>query len=130
MAAGTAALTSVFEGLHDWRVPISLGFIVILTFGNLRGVRESGRTSRPTYFFLLMMGVLLVTSFIRVVTGALPQPAQQFPLPPAEPLAGFALAFLILKAFASGGAAVTGVEAISNGVPAFKPPEWRNAIPP
>ena len=60
VAAGTAALTSVFEGLHTWRVPISLGFIVILTFGNLRGVRESGRIfATPTYFFLLMMGILL-----------------------------------------------------------------------
>ena len=129
VAAGTAALTSVFEGLHAWRVPISLAFIVILTFGNLRGVRESGRIfATPTYFFLLMMGILLATSFVRLATGDLPQPAQQFPLPPTEPLAGFALVFLILKAFASGGAAVTGVEAISNGVPAFKPPEWRNAI--
>ena len=129
VAAGTAALTSVFEGLHAWRVPISLAFIVVLTFGNLRGVRESGRIfATPTYFFLLMMGILLATSFVRLATGDLPQPAQQFPLPPTEPLAGFALVFLILKAFASGGAAVTGVEAISNGVPAFKPPEWRNAI--
>ena len=76
VAAGTAALTSVFEGLHAWRVPISLGFIVILTFGNLRGVRESGRIfATPTYFFLLMMGILLATSFVRLATGALPQPA-------------------------------------------------------
>jgi amino acid transporter len=129
VAAGTAALTSVFEGLHGWRVPISLGFIVILTFGNLRGVRESGRIfATPTYFFLLMMGVLLGSALFRMITGSLEQPTSQFPLPPTENVAGFALMFLVLKAFASGGAAVTGVEAISNGVPAFRPPEWRNAI--
>ena len=129
VAAGTAALTSVFEGLHTWRVPISLGFIVILTFGNLRGVRESGRIfATPTYFFLLMMGILLGSALFRMVTGSLAQPTSHFPLPPTENVAGFALIFLVLKAFASGGAAVTGVEAISNGVPAFKPPEWKNAI--
>jgi amino acid transporter len=129
VAAGTAALTSVYGGLHPWRVPISLGFIVILTFGNLRGVRESGRIfALPTYFFLLMMAVLLGASFFRLFTGTLPEPISRFPVPPTESLAGFALIFLVLRAFASGGAAVTGVEAISNGVPAFKPPEWKNAI--
>jgi amino acid transporter len=129
VAAGTAALTSVYEGLHAWRVPISLAFIVILTVGNLRGVRESGRIfALPTYFFLLMMGVLLGASFFRTLMGTLPEPATQFPLETTESITGFALIFLVLKAFASGGAAVTGVEAISNGVPAFKPPEWKNAI--
>jgi amino acid transporter len=129
VAAGTAALTSVYEGLHPWRVPISLGFVVILTFGNLRGVRESGRIfALPTYFFLLMMGVLLGASFLRLFTGSLPEHVSRFPMEATESLAGFALIFLVLRAFASGGAAVTGVEAISNGVPAFKPPEWKNAI--
>jgi amino acid transporter len=129
VAAGTAALTSVYGGLHPWRVPISLGFVVILTFGNLRGVRESGRIfALPTYFFLLMMGVLLAASFFRMLTGTLPEPTTQFPFETTESITGFALVFLVLRAFASGGAAVTGVEAISNGVPAFKPPEWRNAI--
>ncbi len=129
VSAGTAALTSVYEGLHTWRVPISLGFVVILTLGNLRGVRESGRIfALPTYFFLVMMGVLLGASFFRVLTGTLPEPTSQFPLPPTASISGFALVFLVLRAFASGGAAVTGVEAISNGVPAFKPPEWKNAI--
>jgi amino acid transporter len=129
VSAGTAALTSVYEGLHTWRVPISLAFVAILTLGNLRGVRESGRIfALPTYFFLLMMGVLLSASFFRLFTGTLPEPTSQFPLPPAQSLSGFALIFLILRAFASGGAAVTGVEAISNGVPAFKPPEWKNAL--
>ena len=129
VAAGTAALTSVYGGLHPWRVPISVGFVVILAWGNLRGVREAGRMfALPTYFFLLMMAILLGVSFFRYFTGSLPTQASQFPLPDTKTFSTFAFGFLILKSFASGGAAVTGVEAISNGVPAFKPPEWRNAI--
>jgi amino acid transporter len=129
VAAGTAALTSIYEGLHPWRVPISIGFVAILTWGNLRGVRESGRIfAAPTYFFLLMMAVLLGVSFFRFFAGTLPESPSPFPVPETVQISGVALAFLVLKAFASGGAAVTGVEAISNGVPAFKPPEWKNAI--
>jgi amino acid transporter len=82
----------------------------------------------PTYFFIAMMGVLLAGSFYKLFFGHLPQSASQFPVPPTSGLTGLALVFLVLKAFASGGAAVTGVEAISNGVPAFKRPEWKNAI--
>ena len=129
VAAGTAALTSVFGGLYPYRVEISLGFILIIALGNLRGVREAGRIfSVPTYFFITMMGVLLAGSFWKLMFGHLPQSASQFPVPQTQSWAGLALVFLLLKAFASGGAAVTGVEAISNGVPAFKPPEWKNAI--
>lgn len=128
VAAGTAALTSLQGSLHQYRVPISVAFVVIIAFGNLRGVRESGKLfAAPTYFFIAMMGVLLFTGFWKMATGTLPENASQFPLPETKPIAGFALMFLLLRAFASGGAAVTGVEAISNGVPAFKPPEWRNA---
>ncbi|HEX2370341.1 MAG TPA: APC family permease [Acidimicrobiia bacterium] len=129
VAAGTAALTSIYEGLHSWRVPISLGFVAIIAWGNLRGVRESGRLfALPTYFFLAMMAILLGVSFFRLAVGSLPESASPFPLPDTRSFAGVALVFLILRAFASGGAAVTGVEAISNGVPAFRPPEWKNAI--
>jgi hypothetical protein len=81
----------------------------------------------PTFFFIAMMAVLLAVGFYRMISGTLPTNASQFPLPQVKPIAGFALVFLVVRAFASGGAAVTGVEAISNGVPAFKPPEWRNA---
>jgi amino acid transporter len=129
VAAGTAALTSVYEGLFPWRVVISIGFVIILALGNLRGVRESGKIFRvPTFFFIAMMGTLIAVSFAKLVGGTLPSSASQFPPPATRSLAGLALVFLLLRAFASGGAAVTGVEAISNGVPAFKPPEWRNAI--
>ena len=129
VAAGTAALTSVYEGLYPWRVAISIGFVVILTLGNLRGVRESGRIfALPTYFFLLMMAILLCASFVKLAIGTLPEHVSEFQLPPTQSITGLALVFVVLRAFASGGAAVTGVEAISNGVPAFKPPEWKNAI--
>jgi amino acid transporter len=128
VAAGTAALTSIYEPIHPWRVLISIGFVVILTWGNLRGVRESGRMfALPTYFFLTMMAILLVAAFFQLITGRLPESASQFPIPETRSFAGLALVILILRAFASGGAAVTGVEAISNGVPAFRPPEWKNA---
>jgi amino acid transporter len=129
VAAGTAALTSVYEALHPWRVGISLVFVAIVAWGNLRGVRESGRIfALPTYFFLAMMAVLLGVSFFRLAVGSLPESAALFPLPETRSFTGVALVFLILRAFASGGAAVTGVEAISNGVPAFRAPSWRNAI--
>jgi amino acid permease-like protein len=73
------------------------------------------------------MAVLLVVGFYRMIAGTLPSNASQFPVPPVKQIAGFTLVFLVVRAFASGGAAVTGVEAISNGVPAFRKPEWRNA---
>src|SRR5439155_18723141 len=113
VAAGTAALTSVYEGLFPWRVPISVGFVAILAMGNLRGVREAGKIFRvPTYFFIAMMGILILLSFVKLLGGNLPAHASQFPLPPTRSLGGLLLIYLTLKAFASGGAAVTGVEAI------------------
>jgi amino acid transporter len=125
VSAGTAALTSTSTMLFAWRVPISVGFVALIALGNLRGVKESGRIfAAPTFFFIAMMGVLLGTSFYRLLTGGV-HPVHTFSLP-ASHLKN-ATIFLVLHAFASGGAAVTGVEAISNGVPAFKPPEWRNA---
>jgi amino acid transporter len=126
VAAGTAALVSAFPALFGLRVFIAVGFIFVIAIGNLRGVREAGRIfAAPTYFFVTMMGVLLLVSAYRLITGNLPE-VSTFPAP-TEDLKAASL-FVILHAFASGGAAVTGVEAISNGVPAFRPPEWRNAI--
>ena len=104
---------------------MSVFFIWFIAWGNLRGVRESGRMFMvPTYFFIVMMFVLLGTGIARAFSGDL----QQLPLPDdVAATTGAVGAFLVLHAFASGGAAVTGVEAISNGVPAFKPPEWVHA---
>ena len=131
VSAGTAALTSIGTfgaALYPYRVIISVAFIAIITMGNLRGVRESGKLfAVPTYFFILMMALLIGVGIAKMVGGTLPSNASQFPVPPVKNVAGLAMVFLILKAFASGGAAVTGVEAISNGVPAFKKPEWKNA---
>ena len=128
VAAGTAALTSVFEGLHA----VARADLARLHRRSSRSATSAACGNRadlrrPHVLLPLMMGILLGDSFVRLLTGSLPEPASQFPLR-RRAVAGFALVFLILKAFASGGAAVTGVEAISNGVPAFKPPEWKNAI--
>lgn len=135
VSAGTAALISAFEALTPYRVPISLAFIGIVMYGNLRGVKESGKVfAVPTYFFMLNMGALLAWGFVQYLSGDLDVISSyaEGTLPIGEATADTGLylgagAFLLAKAFASGGSAVTGVEAISNGVPAFKEPAWRNA---
>jgi len=133
VAAGSAALASSVSALEPYRVPLSLGFIALIAYGNLRGVRESGRLfAGPTYFFMLNMGVLLGWGLISYFTGNLPEYGEHLPdmIEFGDEGGGLLLgasAFVVLKAFASGGSAVTGVEAISNGVPAFRKPEWRNA---
>jgi amino acid transporter len=125
VAAGVAAITSAAPGLFPYRVWLSVVFIWFIAWGNLRGVRESGRMfAVPTYFFIVMMFVLLGVGVTRAFAGDL------HPLPVSPEVAqttGAIGVFLVLHAFASGGAAVTGVEAISNGVPAFRPPEWVHA---
>jgi amino acid transporter len=125
VAAGVAAITSAAPGLYAYRVWLSVACIWIIAWGNLRGVRESGRMfAVPTYFFITMMFLLLGVGLAKSLSGDL----HPLPIPPdVAETAGAISLFLILHAFASGGAAVTGVEAISNGVPAFKPPEWLNA---
>jgi amino acid transporter len=133
VAAGTAALTSAFGALSAWAVPISVAFIVLIAYGNLRGVKESGKIfAVPTYFFILNMVVLLGLGLVRLFFGRLPVESAHragllhFGGAGSGLLMGASL-YVVLHAFASGGAAVTGVEAISNGVPAFRAPEWRNA---
>ena len=123
VAAGVAAMTSAFPSLYPSRVILGVFFVGAIAFGNLRGVRESGRIfAVPTYLFVVTTGVLLVVGAIRWALGDLPRlPAQ--PVTAAAPFTWF----LVLRAFSSGCTALTGVEAISNGVPAFKSPEARNA---
>ncbi len=125
ISAGVAAITSAAPSLLPHRVALSVLFIWLIAWGNLRGVRESGRLfAAPTYFFILMMFLLISVGTIRLLGGDLhPLPAPAHALTATRAIG----AFLVLHAFASGGAAVTGVEAISNGIPAFRPPEWRNA---
>jgi len=133
VAAGTAALASAVSSLEPYKVPISIAFIAIIAGGNLRGVKESGKVfAVPTYFFIANMALLLGTGLYRMAIGHLAVQGKyhggMVPFGKAGDglLMGAGL-FVVLKAFASGGAAVTGVEAISNGVPAFKKPEWKNA---
>jgi amino acid transporter len=133
VAAGTAALVSAFAALTPYTVPISVLFVVLIAFGNLRGVKESGQVfAVPTYFFIVNMVVLLGWGLAKLAAGSLPthlatRPGMQPLGHTGSGLLMGASLFVVLHAFASGGAAVTGVEAISNGVPAFRKPEWRNA---
>jgi amino acid transporter len=133
VAAGTAALASAVPAVTRFEVPIAIGFVLIIAFGNLRGVKESGKVfAVPTYYFLLNMVFLLVIGTVRLATGHLPVDHADHAGVVAYGSAGGGLLmgaslFIVLRAFASGGAAVTGVEAISNGVPAFKEPAWKNA---
>ncbi len=134
VAAGTAAITSVVPALTSYAVPIAVAFIVLIAFGNLRGVRESGRMfAVPTYFFIFAMVALLGVGLYKLAIGHLPvESLHHAGLVPIGHSSGNgflmgATLFVVLRAFASGGAAVTGVEAISNGVPAFRVPEWKNA---
>src|ERR1700704_6921106 len=121
ISAGVLAITSAFPELHPYRVEMCLGFLAILTVGNLRGIRESGRIfAVPTYFFVVSIGLLLCAGLYRYVTGGIV--AVEAVLPPNaghQPVT----TFLLLTAFAIGCTAMTGVEAVSNGVPAFRPPD-------
>jgi amino acid transporter len=133
VAAGVAALVSAVPGLGPYTVELSVAFICLIAFGNLRGVKESGRVfAVPTYFFILNMIVLIGVGLTRLATGDLPvaDHAQEGLLHFGKDGGGLLMGaslFVVMHAFASGGAAVTGVEAISNGVPAFRQPAWRNA---
>jgi amino acid transporter len=125
IAAGVAALTSAFPEWHASRVELALGFVVVLTVGNLRGIRESGRLfSLPTYVFVISLLGTIAGGAWRVVTGGV-HPIE--PVSPVQPAGAALTVFLLLTAFSNGCTAMTGVEAVSNGVPAFKPPESRNA---
>ncbi len=131
VAAGVAAVTSAIPDLHDVRVPIGVVVIALITVGNLRGIREAGTLfAVPTYCFIFAMGSVIVVGFLKVVFGDAPGTLLDAAPPEhvdAElPVQGLTL-FLVLRAFSSGCAALTGIEAISNGVPAFKKPEVSNA---
>jgi amino acid transporter len=133
-AAGTDALVSAFPalGAHELPTYISIVVVLLLAYGNLRGIREAGRVfAFPTYFFIASLGTVILVGLVRSVTGGLHQLSEHrvglypFGHPGSGLLLGASL-FIVLRSFANGGASLTGVEAISNGVSAFKPPEgWR-----
>lgn len=134
VAAGSDALSSAIPALAPAKLWVALAFVVVIAYGNLRGTKESGKVfAVPTYFFIVNMGVLLAVGAYRWVVTGLPQGPTDLPgMEQVGTKSGTGLLmgaslFLVLKAFGSGGAAVTGVEAISNGVPAFRPPAWKNA---
>jgi amino acid transporter len=125
IAAGVAAVTSAFPQLHVNRVELTLAFVLVLMFGNLRGIRESGRIfAAPTYFFVVTILLLIVVGAWRVLTGTVTAVTT---VASVESTGAPLALFLLLTAFSNGCTAMTGVEAVSNGVPAFKPPEPKNA---
>ncbi len=129
VAAGVAAITSAVPELRDVRVPIGVAMVALMTTGNLRGVRESGTLfAAPTYFFIVAVATMILTGLIKVMIGDAPGSLLEAAPAREEVVATQGLTlFLILRAFSSGGVALTGVEAISNGVPTFKRPESQNA---
>lgn len=123
-AAGIHALTSALPALHPYRVVLCVVAIVVVALGNLRGVRESGRLfAAPTYFFVVSIFVMVSYGLIAAAFGWLPEAPYESHPPGLE---GLGL-FLLLRAYSAGCTALTGVEAVSNGVQALKPPEGRNA---
>ena len=136
VAAGTQAIYSAVPSLAQYKVPLCLGFVALLTIANLRGVKESGRLfAIPTYIYILALGALITFGLYKLSQNTLPE------LPPdTEALAELAkdtgtlplglggiTLFLFARAFSSGAVALSGVEAISNGIPAFKKPTSKNA---
>ncbi len=138
VAAGVAAITSVFPGLAPDTTLIAIGLVLLLAYGNLRGIREAGRIfAVPTYFFITNMVILMAVGAYRTIVGTLHAHAIHGQGTGSNPtvhigssgsglLLGASI-FVILRAFASGGSALTGTEAISNGVSIFRRPESRNA---
>jgi amino acid transporter len=128
VSSGVAQIVSAFPALYSYRVYIAVGLVMFVMLVNLRGVRESGATfAAPTYLFIGMMFLTIGVAFYRYLAGTL----GTVPNPPPSVALGQSLQavtlFLILHAFSSGTTALTGVEAISNGIPAFREPRSRNA---
>jgi amino acid transporter len=124
VAAGIAAVTSAIPELFPFRVVMCVGAVIVIALANLRGVRESGRFfAIPTYVFVVSILAMVAYGLASTMLGWLPE-APYEPHPPG--LEGIGL-FLLLRAFSAGCTALTGIEAVSDGVPAFKPPEAHNA---
>ena len=134
IAAGTAAVASAFPAIGPYVTPISIGVILLMCFGNLRGIREAGKIfALPTYLFSGSVILMIVVGIVREALGNLPQ-QNIYALhglykigPGASSFTSLVIIFTLLKAFANGGASLTGIEAVSNAVSAFKPPEGINA---
>jgi amino acid transporter len=124
VSAGTDAITSAFPTLHDYNVEIAIVFVIFITLLNLRGVTESASIlAYPVYLFVLALFILIGVGLFNIVTGGV---SPELHTPIGTPIAGISL-FILLRAFASGSSALTGVEAISNAIPNFKDPAPNNA---
>ncbi|HYZ98290.1 MAG TPA: APC family permease [Acidimicrobiales bacterium] len=131
VSAGVAAILSLdaFADLEEQRVVMTLVFVAVLTAGNLRGLKESGRVfAAPTYIYILSLGAMVVVGLLRTTFGDVdPVPFDPEAAEDVAQAGGSLSLFIILRGFSSGAVALSGVEAISNGVPAFRRPEARNA---
>jgi amino acid transporter len=133
-AAGTAAIASAFPSVGPYKLEITVGVVVLMCYGNLRGIREAGRAfAIPTYLFSGAVILMIVVGLIREAAGSLPAydahhltGTVQIGSGTAGLITG-AMIFTLLRAFANGGASLTGIEAVSDAVGAFRPPEGRNA---
>ncbi|PFP27623.1 amino acid permease [Bacillus sp. AFS073361] len=124
VSAGTDAITSAFPTLHQYNVGIAIVFVIFITLLNLRGVTESASIlAYPVYLFVVALFILIGVGLYHIVTGGV---SPQLHTPIGTPVAGISL-FILLRAFASGSSALTGVEAISNAIPNFKDPAPKNA---
>jgi len=131
-AAGVAAIISTFPSLEPYKMPMIFAVIILLTYGNLRGVKEAGKAfAFPTYFFVGCMFIVFGMGLWRLANDTLPRLETDLPgaipLGEEQGLLTFAAIFILLRAFANGGSSLTGLEAISDGVALFKTPEHVNA---
>jgi len=128
VASGVDNIISAFPGLNPFRVELAVGFVVVLAAINLRGVAESSKAfALPTYLFIGSVGIMVITGLVRVAMGDTPIAESSKFLVESHDLTQVAVILLLLRAFASGCSALTGVEAIANGVPAFRQPKVKNA---
>ena len=128
VASGVDNIISALPDLNPWRVELAVGFVILIIVVNLRGVREASQAfAIPTYVFIGSVAIMIVTGLVRWGLGDTPVAASAQYSVQAEDLTQVAVILLILRAFSSGCSALTGVEAVSNGVPAFRQPKVRNA---
>jgi amino acid transporter len=135
VAAGTAAVASAYRPINNATTitVISVIIVIVMCYGNLRGIREAGKSfAVPTYLFSAVVILMIITGLIREVFGDLgrypyPRPGQYTAAHSPSGLIAFGMVFVLLRAFANGGSSLTGIEAVSNAVSAFRPPEGINA---
>ncbi len=131
VAGGVLAIRTATGLGHEWAVPLCLICVVVMTLANLRGLKESGALfAGPTYFYVVMLVILIFTGLYRIFVqhvGPIPESMLSKEAVEASKLTGGLGLYMLLRAFSSGAVALSGVEAVSNGVPAFKKPEAKNA---